>query len=79
MIDLQALRSLALTATTPGPDKWTSNTALISWFRSDPVAVIDALIAAAESRRRPGGVSNQALDAALKALPEIQERKEGVA
>ena len=78
MIDLQALRSLAITATTPGPDKWTSNTALISWFRSDPVAVVDALIAAEQTRRRPGGVSNQALDAALKALPDV-ERKEGAA
>ena len=79
MSELQAIRRLALTATSKGPDKWTANTALISWFRSDPVAVIDALIAAEQTRRRPGGVSNQALDAALKALPEIQERKEGVA
>ena len=75
---LQALRSLALTATSKGPDKRTANTALISWFRPDPVAVVDALIAAEQTRKRPGGVANQALDAALKALPEV-ERKEGVA
>jgi len=74
MTDLQAVRSLAWTATHPGPDKWTANTALISWFRADPVAIVDALIAAEMTRRRPGGVSNQALDAALRALPEIQER-----
>ena len=74
MTDLQAIRTLAWTATHPGPDKWPANTALISWFRANPVAVIDALIAAEMTRRRPGGVSNQALDAALKVLPEIQER-----
>ena len=35
-------------------------------------------LAAEQTRKRPGGVANQALDAAIKALPEV-ERKEGVA
>lgn len=60
-----------MAATQSGPDKWTANTELISWFRSDPVAVIEALQAADSVRRAPGGLSNTRLYQALDRLPKV--------
>ena len=67
--DLHFLRTLAETATASGPSKWTANTQLISWFRSDPVAVIHALECAVESRKRPGGLTHSRLGEAIRNLP----------
>lgn len=65
------LRALAMAATQAGPDKWTANTELISWFRSDPVAVIDALQAADAVRGNPGGLTHSRLYKALDRLPKV--------
>jgi hypothetical protein len=69
MIDLPFLRRLAEDAIDSGPNKWLANQELISWFRSDPVAVIEALQAAQTVRICPGGRANQKLYAALDRLP----------
>lgn len=58
--DLSTLREVAIRATSPGPDKWTSNAELISWFRADPVAVLDAL-ARGNLPLRGGGARNGGL------------------
>jgi hypothetical protein len=70
--DLRFLRHLAETATEAGPGKWAANTELISWFRSDPVAVIHALECAVESRQCHGGLAHQRLDEAIRALPKVE-------
>ena len=68
---LSHLRSLAIAATHAGAEKWNANTELISWFRSDPEAVIEALQAADAIRRSPGGISNTRLYKALDRLPKV--------
>lgn len=68
---LSHLRALALKATQAGPEKWAANTELISWFRSDPVAVIDALQAADAVRENPGGLAHSRLYRALDRLPKV--------
>lgn len=70
---LTILRETAIQATSPGPDKWTSNAELISWFRSNPVAVIDALIAGMQILDRPGGLNNTRFREAMRELPELPE------
>jgi hypothetical protein len=64
------LISLAKKATGQGEGKWDANTALISWFRSDPVAILEALHAAAHVSERPGGLAHTRLHEALGKLPE---------
>ena len=71
--DLSTLREVAIRATSPGPDKWTSNAELISWFRADPVAVLDALAAGMQILERPGGLANTRFREAMLALPELPE------
>ena len=71
--DLATLRDPAIRATSPGPDKWAKNAELISWFRSDPVAVIDALIAGMQILDWPGGLNNTRFREAMRELPELPE------
>ena len=71
--DLTTLRDTAIRATSPGPDKWVKNAELISWFRSDPVAVLDALIAGMQILERPGGLNNTRFRETMQVLPELPE------
>ena len=71
--DLATLRDTAVRATSPGPDKWAKNAELISWFRSNPVAVLDALIAGMQILDRPGGLNNTRFREAMRELPELPE------
>jgi len=71
--DLATLRDTAIRATSPGPDKWTSNAELISWFRSNPVAVLDALIAGMQILDRPGGLNNTHFRETMRGLPDLPE------
>ena len=71
MVDLSYIARLAHEAIGNGENKWKSNTELISWFRADPVAVIEALQAAQQVRSSPGGVSHQRLYSSLDALPGL--------
>jgi hypothetical protein len=71
--DLNFLKDLAQKAISSGEDKWASNTQLISWFRSSPVEVIEALEAAYNVRKRPGGLTHAKLDEALSKLPRVNK------
>jgi hypothetical protein len=73
MVDLSCLARIAREATSSCECKWLSNQELISWFRADPVAVIEALQSAQAVKNYPGGVSNQRLYASLDALPELKK------
>lgn len=68
--NLKALAKLALGQTS---DKWRANQALWEWFRSNPMAVIEVIAAAAAVRRSPGGLSHSRLYKALDELPEIPQ------
>ncbi len=70
--DLTFLRVLAEEAIGSGPRKWHANQQLLTWFRSDPVAVIRALEAAAHVSARPGGVNHQALHTSIRQLPPVE-------
>lgn len=70
--NLAFLRRLAEQATATECDasaKWSANTQLLAWFRSDPVAVIHALEMAAAHVQRPGPLCH--LHAAVQALPRV--------
>lgn len=69
--DLSFLKRLAIEATGNGPGKWAANVSLMSWFRSDPVAVMTALEAAVNVSLRPGGLHNTKLHQAIRNLPAI--------
>ncbi len=75
--EIRALRRLAVTATSSEGDstaKWKANNQLWEWFRSDPVAVIHAIEAAALVSARPGGLHNQRLHQTINNLrPANQE------
>ena len=71
--ELSFLKRLAIAATGNGHDKWDANVHLMSWFRSDPVAVVEALEAAAHVSIRPGGLHNTKLHQAIRNLPQIKE------
>ncbi len=68
MTNLQHLRALAELATSRESGKWEANTELMSWFRSQPVQIIDVLIAAQAVDRRKGGINHTALHESLKEM-----------
>jgi len=47
-------------------EKWAANAELLTWFRANPVRVIEALQAGNEFARRPGGQTTQRFIRALK-------------
>ena len=67
--DLTPLLHLAKKATGKSAGKWEANTELLTWFRSDPVAVLEALQAAAHVSERPGGLAHTRLHSAMDKLP----------
>ena len=71
--ELTRLKALAHSATNPGTHKWQDNGRLWEWFRSNPEAVIDLMIAAARWDSHPGGLNNKAIKDALSALPELKK------
>lgn len=73
MSSLHFVYTLAETATSPGPAKWEANTQLISWFRSDPVAILRALRAAEHVLTNPGYLANLYLHQSMQALPRVQD------
>lgn len=50
-------------------EKWKAHTELMTWFRSNPVRVIEALQAGNAWARRPGGQTTQRLVRSIKKLP----------
>lgn len=66
---LEYFRQMAITATTPGPNKWQANTELISWFRSCPVEIITALQCGAEVIESHGGLSKTRMVEAFARIP----------
>lgn len=66
--DIAQIIELAKSATGAGTDKWDANTALISWFRSQPVEVAAALYYAARCVEMPGGLNTTRLVDALNKL-----------
>lgn len=68
MTDLQKMRDLAELATSGESGKWVANAELLTWFRSQPVAILDVLVAAEAVDRRKGGINHTALHEALKRL-----------
>ena len=59
------LLAIANTAIGQTPEKWQANTELMTWFRAQPVEVIEALKAAARCIECPGGLNNTRLVDAL--------------
>jgi hypothetical protein len=72
--ELTPLLKLAKEATTSkdATKKWASNAELLSWFRSDPVAVILALQAAAHVSACPGGLNHTRLHTTISKLPKLE-------
>lgn len=72
------LLRLAKTATTSedAAEKWAANTELMTWFRSYPVEVIEALQAAARVSEFPGGRNNQRLHRSVAKLRAPERAKE---
>ena len=68
---LAKMRKAASIATTSqdSEEKWAANAELISWFRSDPESILEALQAAAAVSSRPGGINHTRLHEAIANLP----------
>ena len=69
--ELSPILKLAKKATSQTAGKWDANTVLITWFRSDPVAVVEVLQAAAVVSECPGGLANTRLHQAVARLRPI--------
>lgn len=69
---LSSMRKTALIATQSqdSTEKWEANAKLLSWFRSDPEAILEALQAAAAVSARPGGINHTRLHEAIANLPK---------
>ena len=75
------LLKLAARATSSEGDaagKWAANAELMTWFRANPVRVIEALQAGNEWARRPGGMTTQRFIRALKKVQGCECKEEVV-
>ena len=70
--DLKYMRALAEEAMGKGPGKWTANAAFVEWVRTNPLPIMDVLVAAAEVQASPGGLSHIRLYEALGRVPGLR-------
>jgi len=69
-IHVSKMRKVASKAVSQEEGKWEANTELISWFRANPVEIVEIVYRAIKWAERLGGLNNSKLIAAVKRFEE---------